>query len=145
VSLNVFADYIENCNKYGKAPSWEGLKEYKRMYNKEEKKEHPNIKNKKIVNGIIENEFIHIQENNELDFTKNNIDYGQAELMTEIIYKALKKNMTDKQRDLLDELYSSINNEAIELCRFYFREGVKAGLVNLEFLKEIDNIECYIE
>lgn len=34
MSLNVFADYIENCKEYGKEPSWEGLREYKTMYSK---------------------------------------------------------------------------------------------------------------
>lgn len=143
MSLNVFANYIENCKKYGKEPSWEGLREYKTMYNTnaKEEKEHPYIRNKKIVNGIIDNEFDHIQEYSELDFTKTNIDYRQANLMTEIIHKALMKDMTEKQRDLLDEFYSSLIGEATELCRFYFREGLKSALTNLNFLKEIDDIE----
>ena len=144
MSLNVFVDYIENCKEYGKEPSWEGLREYKTMYTQKENKESPYIKNKKIVNGIIDNEIHHIQDNLELDFTQNNIDYNQANLMTEVIHKDLIKGMTVKQIDLLDELYSSLNNEAIELCRFYFREGLRAGLSNLKFLNEIDGIEYII-
>lgn len=144
MSLNVFADYIENCKEYGKEPSWEGLKEYKTMYNKNQEKECLYTRDKKIVNGIIDNEIEHIQDNLELEFTKTNIDYRQAELMTEIIHKALLKNMTEKQRDLLDDLCSSITNEWIELCRFYFREGLRAGLTNLKFLNEIENIEYMI-
>ena len=144
MSLNVFADYIENCKEYGKEPSWEGLREYKAMYNKEDEKKCPYTRDKKIVNGIIENEIHRIQDYSELDFTKSNIDYQQAELMSGIILKALLKSMTEKQRDLLDELCSSITNEWIELCRFYFREGLRAGLTNLKFLNEIDNIEYMI-
>ena len=144
MSLNVFADYIENCKEYGKEPSWEGLREYKAMYNTKEKKEQPYIKNKKIVNGIVSNEIEHIQEHSELDFTKTNIDYRQAKLMTEIIYKSLLKDMTEKQRALLNELLSSLNNETIELYKFYFSKGLKAGLTNLNFLNEIDNIEYMI-
>lgn len=144
MSLNLFADYIENCKKYGKEPSWEGLAEYKAMYNNKEEQEHPYIKNKKIVDGIIDNEIGHIKVGKELDFTKNNIDYRQAELMSEIIYKALLKDITKKQRDLLHELYSSINNETIELCKFYFREGVRAGLGKLKFLNEIYEIESIL-
>lgn len=144
MSLNVFADYIENCKEYGKEPSWEGLRAYKTMYNKPKKRMHPYITNKKIVAGIIDNEIEHIQEHLELDFTKTNIDYGHAELMTGVIHKALLKGMTEKQRDLLDELFSSLNNETIELCRFYFKEGLRAGLTNLKFLNEIDNVEYMI-
>lgn len=144
MSLNVFADYIENCKEYGKEPSWEGLRAYKTMYNTKEKKEQPYIKNKKIVNGIVSNEIEHIQEHSELDFTKTNIDYRQAKLMTEIIYKSLLKDMTEKQRALLNELLSSLNNETIELYKFYFSKGLKAGLTNLNFLNEIDNIEYMI-
>lgn len=64
--------------------------------------------------------------------------------MTDVIYKALSKGMTERQRDLLDELLSSLNNETVELCRFYFREGLRAGLTNLKFLNEIDDIEYLI-
>ena len=144
MSLNVFADYIENCKEYGKEPSWEGLRAYKTMHSKSKKQVRPCMPNKKIVNGIIDNEIAHIQEHLELDFTKNNIDCRQAALMTEIIHKALSKGMTEKQIDLLDELCSSIANEWIELCRFYFREGLRAGLTNLKFLNEIDNVEYMI-
>ena len=144
MSLSIFVDYIENCKEYGKEPSWEGLKTYKAIYSKKEEKKCPYTRDKKIVNGIIDNEIWHVQEYSELNFAKNNIAYQQAELMTGIIQKALLKDMTEKQRDLLDELCSSIANEWIELCNFYFREGLRAGLTNLKFLNEIDNIEYMI-
>lgn len=145
MSLNIFADYINNCTKEGIEPSWEGLRAFKNVEKKENKKVNTYTTNKKIVAGVIENEFNHIQETGEMDFSNKNIEYKQDQLMTEIIHKALIKDMTEKQRDLLDELYSSLNNETIELCRFYFKEGVRAGLTNLSFLKEIDHIECHIE
>lgn len=104
-----------------------------------------NIKNiEKIVNGIVENEFAHIQEYSELDFTKTNIDYRQANLMTEILHKALMKDMTEEQQRLIGELEDSVSSEWIEICKFYFREGLRAGLSNLKFLKEIEHIDYYL-
>ena len=60
MSLNVFADYIENCKAYGKEPSWEGLRAYKTMHSKSKKQVRPCMPNKKIVNGI------NITNNNEI-------------------------------------------------------------------------------
>lgn len=144
MSLNLFVDYIENCKQYGKEPSWEGLIEYKTMYNNKEEKEHPYVKNKKIVNGMIKNEFEHIHKCSELDFTKTNIDYKQINAMTELIRKALIKKTNPEQKRLIEELENSISNEWIELCRFYFKEGVRSGLTNLKFLTLIDDIEYII-
>ncbi|WP_279222180.1 hypothetical protein [Clostridium septicum] len=41
--------------------------------------------------------------------------------------------MTEEQKDLLDELYSSMVLEIVNLSEFYFKEGLKAGLGNLKF------------
>lgn len=144
MSLNVFADYIENCKEYGKEPSWEGLRTYKTMYSKSKKQVHPYITNKKVVDGIIENEIEHIQDFLESDFTKKNEDYVQASLITELMYKELLKSATEHQRKLLDEFYSAFMNEQAEMHKFYFRQGLNAGLGKLKFLNEIDNVEHMI-
>lgn len=144
MSLNVFESYIENCKKHGKTPSWEGLREYRAMYNPKEEKEPQFIKNKKVIDGAVANEIAYTREYLEVDFTKNNVDYKQSELMTEIIHKALIKDMTKEQRELLDELCSSINNRTVELCNFYFKEGLRAGLTNLKFLNELDDVSSIL-
>ena len=144
MSLNVFESYIENCKKHGKTPSWEGLREYRAMYNKQEEKEPQIIKSKRVIDGAIANEIAYTREYSELDFVKNNIDYKQAELMIEIIHKALINDMTKEQRELLEELCSSINNRTVELCNFYFREGLRAGLTNLKFLNELDDMSSIL-
>lgn len=141
MSLNVFTDYIENCNKEGIEPSWEGLRAYKKVNCKPKRKINPSETYRKIVKGIVENEFNHIQETTEVGFANKDLEYKQDQLMTEIIRKALEKDMTDKQKDLLDEFDSALTNEWVTLCSFYFREGLKAGLTNLRFLNEIGNIE----
>lgn len=104
-----------------------------------------NIKNiENIVNGIVENEFTRIQETTELDFENESLEYNQTVLMTKILRKTLTKELTEEQQRLIGEFEDSINSEWLELCRFYFREGLRAGLTNLKFLKEIEHIECYL-
>ena len=99
---------------------------------------------KNIVNGIVENEFNHVQETLEADFENENLEYKQQELMTKVIRAALEKDTTEEQQRLIGELENSISNEWIELCRFYFREGLRAGLKNLKFLNEINSIGTII-
>ena len=99
-------------------------------------------KMKNIVDGIVENEFRHIQESLEKEFTDTNLDYRQNSSTTEGIYKALEKDTTEDQQRLIGDLEDSISSEW--LCRFYFREGLRAGLENLKFLNEIDNIGAII-
>ena len=104
-----------------------------------------NIKNiENIVNGIVENEFNHVQETLEADFENENLEYKQQELITKVIREALKKDMTEEQQRLIGELEDSVSSEWIEICKFYFREGLRAGLTNLKFLKEIEHIDYYL-
>lgn len=104
-----------------------------------------NIKNiENIVNGIVENEFNHVQETLEADFENENLEYKQQELITKVIREALKKDTTEEQQRLIREFEDSINSEWLKLCEFYFREGLRAGLTNLKFLKEIEHIEYYL-
>ena len=60
------------------------------------------------------------------------------------IYQSLKKDTTEEQQRLIGELEDSISAEWLKLCEFYFREGLRAGLTNLKFLKEIEHIEYYL-
>ena len=97
-----------------------------------------------IVDGIVENEFRHIQETLEKDFQDTNLDYKQNRLITETIHKALEKDTSEEQQRLIGELEDSVSSEWLEICRFYFREGLRAGLTNLKILNEIDNVELIL-
>lgn len=99
---------------------------------------------KKIVDGIAENEFRHVQEFLEKDFEDNDLEYKKQSAMTQLLYKKLEESMTEEQKDLLDELDSSMALEGIILCRFFFREGLRAGATNLKFLSEIEYIESIL-
>lgn len=99
---------------------------------------------KKLVEGITENEFRHIQECFEMDFVKSDSEFKKDSAISQELYKKLEKNLTDEQRSLLDDLCSSLCNEHVTLCRFYFKEGLKAGLDNLKFLNAIGYIESIL-
>lgn len=99
---------------------------------------------KKIVDGIVENEFNHTSDISASDFENENFAYKQQELITKVIREALKKDTTEEQQRLIRELEDSISAEWLKLCEFYFREGLRAGLTNLKFLKEIEHIGCYL-
>ena len=104
-----------------------------------------NIKNiENIVNGIVENEYNHVQETLESDFENENFEYKQKVLMTKAIRESLKKDMTGEQQRLIGEIEDSVSSEWIEICKFYFREGLRALLNDLKFLKEIEHIEYYL-
>ncbi|WP_349818092.1 MULTISPECIES: hypothetical protein [Clostridium] len=97
-------------------------------------------KMKNIVDGIVENEFIHIPNIEETYFENENFKYKQKQLATKSIKEVLKLDTTEEQQRLIRELEDSISDEWLELCRFYFREGVRAGLGSLKFLNEIDDV-----
>jgi len=48
--------------------------------------------------------------------------------------------MPAEYQDLLDDFYAAVTIEWIEYCRFYFKEGVVAGLTNLKFLADIEGL-----
>ncbi|MGN0025455.1 MAG: hypothetical protein ACI33I_00430 [Clostridium sp.] len=56
----------------------------------------------------------------------------------------LMETLSEEQKDILDDLDTAICIEWTNLCRFYLREGIVAGLTNLKYLNEIDNIENYL-
>lgn len=98
---------------------------------------------KNVIDGIVENEFKHIQKT-AADFESENLEYSKAVSNTEIIREALNSNTTEEQQRLIRNLEDSIAGEWTELCQFYFREGLRAGLSNLKFLNGIDNIEYLV-
>lgn len=98
----------------------------------------------KIVDGIVENEFRHVQEFLEEDFEDNDLEYKKESAMTQLLYKKLEEGMTEEQKDLLDKLDCSMTLKSTSLCRFFFKEGLRAGLSNLKFLNEIEYIKTIL-
>ena len=99
---------------------------------------------RKIVDGVIENEFRHVEEFLVKGFEDNDIEYKKESAMTQLLYEKLEESLTEEQKDLLDNLYSAMILEGVSLGRFYFKEGVRSGLTNLKFLDEINYIGTII-
>lgn len=96
---------------------------------------------KKLAENIIENEFQHIQENGERNFTDTDKEQIELSGESERLFKELFDNTPKEYQKLLYDYYAAVSADWINMCRFYFKEGVKAGVSNLEFIKEIDGTE----
>lgn len=95
----------------------------------------------KVIDGIIENEVRHIEFFKECEFCKN--DKYQKELTQSVnqLTGKLIVTLSDEQRKVFDELFGLLVCENVNLQKFYFREGLRAGLTDLSFLNEIKQIE----
>ncbi|MDZ5035087.1 hypothetical protein, partial [Clostridium perfringens] len=83
---------------------------------------------KKILKGIVENEFNHVQEFREKDFSDNDLEQMELTKATEELFKKLNKDMPKEYQDLLHNFYEAMTIEWINYCNYYFKEGIRAGL-----------------
>jgi hypothetical protein len=90
---------------------------------------------KKLVNGVIENEFNHIQEFQEDEDICSDM---QIETLSKKADDLLKKLMeiAPEHKDLLDDFDSAAAGYWAYVCRYYFKKGVVAGTTNLKFLED---------
>lgn len=95
---------------------------------------------RKIIDGIVENEINHIQQYGEVEFVHEDIEQKELNKTTREIFEKLKDSLSEEQQELLFNLETAITTEWTNLCMFYFREGLRAGVCNLKFLSEIDKI-----
>ena len=99
---------------------------------------------KKIVDGIIESEFNNVQMFKEANFIDTNEEQQVLNKTSVELMNKLMETLSEEQQELLDKLDGALASEWTNLCRFYLREGIVAGLTKLKYLNEIDNIECYL-
>lgn len=92
---------------------------------------------KKLVDNILENEYAHAL-NEDLGRMKDFDKYQSIKEAINTLRNSIMKNLSKEQKetlitfeDLLFEL-SEMENE------FYFNNGVRVGLVNLNFLNDIN-------
>ncbi|WP_294170752.1 hypothetical protein [uncultured Clostridium sp.] len=98
----------------------------------------------KLINGIIESEFNHVQMFKEANFIDTNEEQQVLYKTSVELMNKLMETLSEEQKELLDKLDGALASERTNLCRFYLREGIAAGLTNLKYLNEIDNIENYL-
>ncbi|MDU4728187.1 MULTISPECIES: hypothetical protein [Clostridium] len=100
---------------------------------------------KKIVNKIVENEFEVINQYEEMNFINNDINSKIEYKIINNLYELAKKEMTERDIKLLEELDTRRDLFQINLCKFYFIKGLISGLSNLKFLSEIENVDHLIK
>ena len=89
-----------------------------------------------LVSNIVEREFSLIQETKELEFEKSDKEQLKLCNKSDKLYEKLEKALSEEDKQLLDAYYGAETSAWVNLCRFYFREGLKAGLTDLNYLKE---------
>ncbi|MDU4320117.1 MAG: hypothetical protein E7I47_12490 [Clostridium sp.] len=93
----------------------------------------------KLIESIIENEFQHVQEYEEIKFIDNDVEQKELTATRQKAYEEVRKIDTEnKHWKELDNFDCAYVDEWINLCRFYFKQGVAAGLTNLKFLNDIN-------
>lgn len=97
-----------------------------------------------LLEGIIESEFNNVQEFREINFYNKNIEQKQLNKTSSELMDKLMGTLSGEQQVILDELENALTNKWINICRYYFKEGVGAGLSNLKFLNDIESVGSYI-
>lgn len=100
---------------------------------------------KDLINNIIENEFNHIQDYEERKFLDRDEEQLKLDEISEKLFRELYKNIPKECHDLLGNFDDAVTNAWTNICRFYFKEGVRAGLVNLKFLNSIEYLNTFID
>lgn len=92
-----------------------------------------------LVKNIIENELDKVQLYKEIEFEK---EEEQILLKKEIDikYKRLLSKLNEEGQEDLREYEDLLLDKRCEVSRFYYNEGVRAGLTDLNFLHDIVNL-----
>lgn len=91
---------------------------------------------RKLVNGVIENEFNHIQEFKELQEVKDDPELSILRKKSDELYEELCKIAPDFTKSI-NELDDASSLYWSSLCKYYFKMGVIAGATNLKFLEDV--------
>ncbi|MDU1412698.1 MAG: hypothetical protein E6929_07780 [Clostridium sp.] len=92
---------------------------------------------KELVNNIIKNEYDHIQEGRQYNFENADKAYIALQRVADDLYNKLSEGINEEQNKQLDAYFTNMVALSNVLCKFYFKEGVKAGATNLNFAKSI--------
>lgn len=95
---------------------------------------------KKLIRNVIENEFNHILETQQSQDLLEDVEINK---MSENSNNLLKKlfEVAPEHRELIDNFESESSAYWSELCRYYFKKGVIAGITNLKFLEDTQIVE----
>lgn len=97
---------------------------------------------RKLIESITKNDFKHVQKYEEQEFTSTDKEHIKLTEGSEELSKQLFENIPEEYKKILDDYIDAVLCEWDNLCLFYFKKGLRAGLDNLNFIKEIDGIEA---
>lgn len=90
---------------------------------------------KQLFDEIINNEFCHISEYEELQDTNDNKEIVEADSLVKKITDEIFKIVDFKLEELVDDLQTAEIDYWTLIARYYFKKGVEAGIKNLNFTK----------
>lgn len=93
---------------------------------------------KELVNNIIKSDYDRIQEGRQYEFEKSDTEYIEYQTTAEDLYNKIAEILGKDNWELIDAYCTNMVVIGNILSEFYFKEGVKAGATNLEFIKNID-------
>ncbi|WP_160693046.1 hypothetical protein [Clostridium sp. C2-6-12] len=95
---------------------------------------------KRLINNVIENEFHHIQETQELTALKKDNERFEEYNKADELLKHLIDNAPEEYKNMLEDYDELVNSVMRDYCRYYFERGVISGMTNLKFLKDTNII-----
>ncbi|WP_346894052.1 hypothetical protein [Clostridium sp. UBA871] len=91
---------------------------------------------KKLIRNVIDNEFNHVQEYQEIELIDKDKEQIKLNEASEKLFEKLSDNIPKEYQKLLNEYNDALLYNCANMCKLYFKEGVRAGTTNLEFLKD---------
>jgi hypothetical protein len=94
---------------------------------------------KKIVNGLVKSEYSHCIESfgEDADKTDNDEEYIKAKREESDLAEELMRSLSEDKKYIVDKYYNAVKNVSAFEEEYYFRKGVRSGLINLKFLNDI--------
>lgn len=96
---------------------------------------------KKLINNVIENEFRKTEGEalQGIDEETNDKYWDYNSKIIELQGK-IKDSLTEELRECFFQCEELVTKQFLIEIEYYFREGVRAGVTNLKFLSDIENI-----
>lgn len=91
----------------------------------------------KLINNIIENEYQHIASEG-LKGMKRQNEYKDLEARISSLEEELRDILPKDKLNIVNEYYYAITQQLAIEGEYFFQKGVRAGLINLKFLNDIN-------
>jgi uncharacterized membrane protein YheB (UPF0754 family) len=94
-------------------------------------------KMEKLINNIIGNEYDHVANEDLKDMKRVN-EYKDLAAKVSSLEQELRDILPKDKLNVLSEYYDTITQQLAIEGEYFFQKGVRAGLINLKFLNDID-------